>query len=595
MNRLPLGILLLTICATSLTAQDDVLDSRIPQSKQAMVVVDVNLESFLSHPLVGPMFNPRTLAGFGPPIDMKDYMNVKKVTVIVGVPDMRTGDAEFVTRVVVKDKTQLPQLVVKMFGFGREELDTRVEDGWTIAKSRRWPEVVRYRDDLLEFGTTFYTYTPTRTLVSKPMASAIESMDKESDLRIAFDSQVLSRFTDSVMEAESAREEAVYQMLQYGEFINEASVMLYGVSLLKEINTASLQVDLDGDDLAKLSIVPATGKEEAVKAKAKVLHDFLMFHVNLPVQFLTEKENPVAGILKKLADGLELSTSGVETVLTVKKPDKLSNDFLAIVDKMKVSFADRENGNKMKQLGLAIHNYHDTHRRMPQVPNPNDKGRFSEELSWRVKVLPFCEYYAEYETMDLTKGWDAKENQAVVGKCKDGFVLSNGALVCAITTDPPSTRFSSILDGTSNTIMLIENRNAAMTPWTKPFDLSIDDAVKMVSDLKKGESLWVAMYDGSVWKLPSLKDSGVTKTEIRNLFDPRDGIPTRTHEILQDSRPRMFPEVRRPRPARGFRDERVREEAKGAFKGIADDLGEAADEVVPDPPKLEEKRERKFK
>ena len=577
MKRVFICLSLLLIGANVSHAQDDVFDSKIPKSKQAMLVVDVSPEKIFGNKIFGPLVDRDSLSIYGPPIEMEDYENISRITVFVGNPELRTGESEFVARIRVKDKTKLADLTEKMFGFGREGLDTHKEDGWTVADiDRGWPGMVRYKDDLLEFGTELYAYTPSKSLASDSLAQAFGTLDKEAAVRIAFDAQVLAKFFDSFMSMESVEEEAVYNMIKWGEFINEYSMVLYGANIVKDLKTASLSVDLEADQIATLNIQPVSGKEDSVKAKAKVLHDFVMFHVNLPVKTLKKKKNPVAGILEKVANGIKLSDTESGIQLSVSKPKDISKDFLAIVEKMRVSFADRENSNKFKQIVLATHNYHDTHKQFPMAPPRFEGDRFSKELSWRVRILPFCEYYNEYDKMDTTKGWDAKANQPVIAKCKDAFILSNGAMICGIKTEPPAARFANILDGTSNTIMVIENRKAAMTPWTKPFDLTIDQAVKLVTALEKGDFLWVGMYDGSVWKMPSIKGTDVTEDELKALFNPRDGMAISPDDILQDASPRMF-DIEPPRRGR-FRDTK-----KAVDKADFDDIKGAIEDDVPAP------------
>ncbi|MEC9093122.1 MAG: DUF1559 domain-containing protein, partial [Planctomycetota bacterium] len=200
----------------------------------------------------------------------------------------------------------------------------------------------------------------------------------------------------------------------------------------------------------------------------------------------------------------------------------LSKDLSAIMEKMRGSFASREDANHFKQIGIAIHNYHDANKRFP-FADPANGDPFSKDLSWRVRLMPYMERHPEYERMDLSKGWQAPANQAAIKNCRDSYVISTGGLVCTIKTERDVKSFHSIADGTSNTIMLIENRKAAMSPWTQPLDLDIDDAVKLVTSLQKGDFIWVGLYDGSVRKLHSIKETDITEKEIRCLFDPRDG------------------------------------------------------------------------
>lgn len=544
------SVLLLALLAApgrSHALQDEV-GSRIPQSKQAMLVIEAAPERIFKNPLVAPLLGTSDLRRWGPPIELEDYRSIRKVSFLMGALDMRTGQAEFVARVWVKDQAKLPELTAKMFLFGGERLETMEEDGWTVCKSRMgWPAVIRYRDDLLEFGTSLYAYSPSDSVMAPSLNSAFGGLNQQAAFRMSVDAEVLAKLFDRLLKQENAAEEAVYEMIRWGRWVNEGSLAIYGVSLLKELNTASLTVDLDSDVIAQLKLVPREEKAELVRARVRVLHDFILFHFQLPIEILREKKNPVADVLEKIAAGLKLSVDSPEIQLTFNRPEGLEETTASILEKFKNSFAEKEDENKMKMLGLAAHNYHDTFRKFPVASDPDEDRRFSPDLSWRVKLLPYLEQINAYDQMDLKQPWDAKVNQAAIPAGRSSFVLSNGALVCGIKTDPPVKSFGTILDGTSNTIMFMENRNASMTPWSKPLDFTIDEAVQAVAKLKRGEFLWVTFYDGSVHRLPSLDELEMTEMELKNVFDPRDGNVTSIHEQLQNSRSTLFPEIRRPR------------------------------------------------
>jgi prepilin-type N-terminal cleavage/methylation domain-containing protein len=65
--------------------------------------------------------------------------------------------------------------------------------------------------------------------------------------------------------------------------------------------------------------------------------------------------------------------------------------------------------NNLKQLGLAIHNYHDTYKALPPwgadftyIPNPsNPLNPQNEGFSWAIVVLPFVEQDNLYATLNL--------------------------------------------------------------------------------------------------------------------------------------------------------------------------------------------------
>ncbi|MEW4562419.1 DUF1559 domain-containing protein [Bremerella sp. JC770] len=75
--------------------------------------------------------------------------------------------------------------------------------------------------------------------------------------------------------------------------------------------------------------------------------------------------------------------------------------------------------NKMKQIGLAIHNYHDTFLRFPAGGIVDEKvtkgygdnwcnsGDATQRTPWTVMILPFLEDRALYEQFDMTRRFSA--------------------------------------------------------------------------------------------------------------------------------------------------------------------------------------------
>jgi hypothetical protein len=53
--------------------------------------------------------------------------------------------------------------------------------------------------------------------------------------------------------------------------------------------------------------------------------------------------------------------------------------------------------NSVKQIGLAMHNYHDTHKTLPP-----SRRNLSEGFSWAWLILPQLEQGNHYATIDLT-------------------------------------------------------------------------------------------------------------------------------------------------------------------------------------------------
>lgn len=154
--------------------------------------------------------------------------------------------------------------------------------------------------------------------------------------------------------------------------------------------------------------------------------------------------------------------------------------------------------NNLKQIGLALHNYHDVHTIFPQVrvldlnnfPGSCTMGwQRPAGYSWRVLILPFMDQANLYETIDFNdhliggcgggsswstadatiipgylcpsdpsqviKGGDAGTNYAAMrGTGADLRSTASNRLGFMSATSPPKTR--DITDGLSNTIAVIE-------------------------------------------------------------------------------------------------------------------------------------------
>lgn len=140
--------------------------------------------------------------------------------------------------------------------------------------------------------------------------------------------------------------------------------------------------------------------------------------------------------------------------------------------------------NNLKQLGLAMHNYHDVYRRFPTRAIFDSEGR--PLLSWRVQILPFIEEQDLYEQFHLDEPWDSEHNKALIPQMPEVYrnpsALAEPGLAHYVALVGPGTLFEGrearsfrdILDGSSNSIMLVEVNSDRAVIWTKPEDLPFD-------------------------------------------------------------------------------------------------------------------------
>jgi prepilin-type processing-associated H-X9-DG protein len=149
--------------------------------------------------------------------------------------------------------------------------------------------------------------------------------------------------------------------------------------------------------------------------------------------------------------------------------------------------------NNLKQLGLALHNYHDVYRQFPTGTIVDDKLKPDQRLSWIVSILPFIEEKAVYDRIERKKGWKDAANRrmmqtrmmvlqnpgvavkkepsygsthyvGIAGLGKDSLTAKVHNKKTGIFGYDRVTRMRDIRDGTSNTMMASE-ASANYGPW----------------------------------------------------------------------------------------------------------------------------------
>lgn len=181
--------------------------------------------------------------------------------------------------------------------------------------------------------------------------------------------------------------------------------------------------------------------------------------------------------------------------------------------------------NNMKQIVIALHNYHDTYKQFPPAVVKDADGK--PMYSGMVLLLPFVEQLHVFNQFDQNKPWDAPENMHLSQMDLAIFKNPSAAPGPAGKTDylfvggPQSLlgadgrrSLANCTDGSTNTMVLVEVKGnsqswAAPAVWTpdQPLD---SDTVNAVN---------VGMADGSVRALPK----NFPQEQLRLLADPRDG------------------------------------------------------------------------
>ena len=194
--------------------------------------------------------------------------------------------------------------------------------------------------------------------------------------------------------------------------------------------------------------------------------------------------------------------------------------------------------NNMKQIGLAMHNYHDVYKALPPAYGVDKSGK--PLLSWRVYILPFIEQQTLYKQFHLDEPWDSEHNRTLIERMPQVYLSPNsvagpgktiylgnagkdGVFVPASGSaqeHPRGLSFAKITDGTSNTIMVVEAGNAAAVTWTKPDDFvpRADNPLQGLIGTRPGGFL-ALLCDGSVRFI----SESIDKNTLKALFTAGGG------------------------------------------------------------------------
>jgi len=182
-----------------------------------------------------------------------------------------------------------------------------------------------------------------------------------------------------------------------------------------------------------------------------------------------------------------------------------------------------QSSNNLKQIALAIHNYHDVHKALPAAVMLGPDGKTKH--SWRVAILPYIEQENLYRQYRFDEPWDSENNKKVLdqmppvfrhpnakGKATNSsyYVLTGKGGIFQEEAAKKGTDFTAIRDGTSNTILAVEaNRD---TPWTKPEDIAfdVDGQLPKLGGFAR-EGFAAAFADGSVRFISAGIDAKILK------------------------------------------------------------------------------------
>lgn len=178
------------------------------------------------------------------------------------------------------------------------------------------------------------------------------------------------------------------------------------------------------------------------------------------------------------------ATTSVSTVLLGRTSGKLA----PILRKERKSIVRARRVRNLKQIGVALHNYHDVFGSLPPSAQLGRDGKGQHPVSWRVLLLPFVDENEMFEQYRFDEPWDSPHNAKVTTRIPKVYRAfgsthpTHTSYFGLVGTEDVRTcfhpirgvRIADIIDGTSNTLMVVETK--LPVHWAKPQDIVYDPA-----------------------------------------------------------------------------------------------------------------------
>ncbi len=315
--------------------------------------------------------------------------------------------------------------------------------------------------------------------------------------------------------------------------------------VLLKAKTATLTADFDKTARGKLTLTfpdAATAKraapvlEEGMKTVIELVND----KGGRPDPFRKIAITWGVTVLKNA----KVAADGANVIATADVPysDELGKAVAALPKSLAQTRGNVQAMNNLKQLALGMHNMHDSYGQFP-----GDVGFWAGQknppLSWRVSMLPFIEQENIYRKLDPSKPWDDDTNLKILEAAAMPKVFEHPGRPApknhtyfrifsypknAKGNDRPffeegqrGPKLTSITDGTSNTLMIVEAGEAV--PWYKADVLAYDGKLPLPQLGDKEADVFLAAFgDGSV---RSFRRSKLDEATLRALITRSGGEP----------------------------------------------------------------------
>ena len=317
----------------------------------------------------------------------------------------------------------------------------------------------------------------------------------------------------------------------------DTAMMLAIAPLWRQTNTLVAGATIDGK-LSTAAYAICKSEQAAEEVAATVTAARVMAQNMMPIVRAEMTRHPQPPEIAKLQTDL---LAQAEKFLAQVKPTREGNIvalkvegteafgpmvaslLLPAISKARGAAQRAQSTNNLKQIALALHNYHDVHKALPAAVMLGPDGKTKH--SWRVAILPYIEQENVYKQYRFDEPWDSENNKKVLdhippvfrhpgakGKSTNSsyYLLTGAGGIFQEEAAKKGASFAAVRDGTSNTILAVEADRD--TPWTKPEDIpfDVDGQLPKLGGFAR-EGFAAAFADGSVRFLSAGIDAKILK------------------------------------------------------------------------------------
>ena len=227
--------------------------------------------------------------------------------------------------------------------------------------------------------------------------------------------------------------EVIGKILDCGPGRSPAAMMMMFAPLWQ--NTRMLVAGVSMDKTLTVHAIAETPSNEAGKKVAKNLQAVATLGENYLDGFakmIDQEQGPAAeraavgqihAIGKELFEHLEIKEQGnfvdMQTQSEKFGPKTVATMVLPAILKMRQEAERAVSTNNLKQIALAMHNYHATYGHFPAAVVMGPDGKTPH--SWRVEILPYLEQNQLFKAYKMDEPWDSPNNKKVLEKMPNVF------------------------------------------------------------------------------------------------------------------------------------------------------------------------------